>query len=481
MIRAIRAVIPITTILFVAHASAVQCPNYSDPSVPECPEIGLLSEQYPIAAVTVADDEGKAGFVGDYVLNVFKSQPKNPPIAYVSGSEETRKALLARIDREAPPGLKEKWKRQIRENGAKSYNWQQDFFESYHDKKTGRPALRRVRGYANGGFDADLEFPKMMQSMRGDCGIHEGQPLSLDGPIVDGMSGGNLEALGDFCIVGQDRLGERHAAYAKSACGDDPKNIVKAPTEFMAVGHTDEIFKTIPLPGKSPPCNVALAVASPRRAMELLEANGADKMLNRGADVRNSGSYGDVCDAFKKLKPTDSPAPTKGQSRLFELLAKRFSARAGIGVVADGDAGCDLSNADLAKTMKSDPELKALNEQVQARMNRFVGELKLRLAAKYPGCEPEVLEFPQLFVGGGDFENARALSLFPNPTNGEIVGKNYLQPQAGNDAFAKDMKEKLKKLGLEQKPINTDFAHRLQGNLHCSTHAIRYCRPKGRR
>lgn len=478
-------------------AFAVNCPSPHAAGVPTCPEIGLLSEQYPIGAVTVSDAQGGAQWVNDYVSNVFKSQPKDPPLAYLSVTDDTYEKVVAKIRAEAPKGEAEKWIGQLRRTDMARYNWQQDFFDSFHDPKTGQPQLRYVKGYF---AHQESEFSKMATQMTQDCGFTVGNALENGEPYRDGMAGGNLEAVGDFCIVGKDNLQGGYDKYTKSVC--DGKNVVTAPTEFMKVGHTDEIYKTIPLPGKAPPCNFAIALASPKKGLELLRSKGGDKAFNRKSANQNNVSFTSLCKKFQRLQnerknsPEQPGKPKKGQSRLWHPLLRplwiAIGAQKGVaGISVDGVPvtapptsaqmkSCDdMTNADMADLFKSNSELAELNDEVQRKIDAFRDDLKAKIAAKYPGCNPPVIEVPQIFNGAGKFEDAQALSVFPNPTNGEIVNGKYLMPDTNNTLFKKEVMDQMKKLGIETTPIKTDFAHKLEGNLHCSSHAIRYCKPRG--
>lgn len=500
----------LTGLCLVPIASfAVNCPSPHADGVPTCPEIGLLSEQYPIGAVTVSDagvtanGDGGQEWAKAYVTNVFKSQPKDPPLAYLSVTDDTYNKLVAEIRAIAPPGDADKWVGQLRRTDMQRYNWQQDFFDGFHDPKTGKPQLRYVKGYYP---QPEAEFKKMTDLMSTDCGFTVGNALENGEPYRDGMAGGNLEAVGDFCIIGKDNLQGGYDGYAKSVC--DGKNVIKAPTDFMKVGHTDEIYKTIPIPGKEPPCNFAIALASPRKGMELLRSKGSDKAFNRGDANKNNPSFDSLCKKFQRLQderrntPQRSEKPRKGQSRLWHpllrplwIVARVQDSVAGIGVVPANspnaavpaspapatNKSCDeMTNGDMADLFKANSELSELNDEVQKKIDAFRDELKSKIASKYPGCNPPVIEVPQIFNGAaGKFEDAKALSVFPNPTNGEIVNGKYLMPDTNNTLFKKEMMDQMKKLGIETTPIKTDFAHKAEGNLHCSSHAIRYCKPKG--
>ncbi|MBY0554960.1 protein-arginine deiminase domain-containing protein [bacterium] len=140
----------------------------------------------------------------------------------------------------------------------------------------------------------------------------------------------------------------------------------------------------------------------------------------------------------------------------------------------------DASNKHMAKLFKTDPALVRSNNYVQAQMDILEQDLKRQLAKMYPGCNIEIKKVPQLFDGGNigpDGKLNGVSSINPNPTNGVLIGDQYYIPDQANKTFQKYMRDHLKENGLKANFINTyDFAHSLQGNLHCSSQTIPLCR-----
>lgn len=146
----------------------------------------------------------------------------------------------------------------------------------------------------------------------------------------------------------------------------------------------------------------------------------------------------------------------------------------------------NMKNKDLIKVLETDPELKAFNVSVNQTIQKFKNEVLEKLKTQYPQCSPKTIDFPDLFVGmmnnernPGTYAVGSADSIFPNPTNGDIIENTYLIPEPVNDAFKKDIEKSIHDLGLKTDYIDTHFAHVLNGNLHCSSHTMRYCRPQG--
>jgi hypothetical protein len=472
-----------------------------------------------VSAGNTAQSEGGSKWVADYLTGVFQAQPKNPPMAYVAVTpqqlEEVKEMLRARASNAKEA---EQWISKLRVSSAGTFNWQQDYFVVGHNPRTGQPVLREVGGYNNSGFRSADHFPKLAQDFQRDCSNVDVGPRLTNSEFVGGMSGGNISAAGGLCLVGDDhfsggRGGAQWQGYAKQVCGS-LDNAVAPPSRFLAVGHTDEFYKTIPDPTKPPPCNFAIALASPRKALELLRQSGSDKALAADEvdpqDLEKSNSlavYRELCDryeVFKSKNPDeDGGSPTKGQSYwlLPAILRPAFasliiensgkndeegSPEIPSSTEAQGTSEAEkpkppvdcmnMTNRELADMIEKDDDWGPLNKEIQIEMDKFRDELLAKYKEKY-GCTPDVIEVPGVFRGAGNFDNAGALSIFPNLTNGEYINGKYLAPNSVNKAFGNDFKNQLAKRGISTKSIDTAFAHRTQGNLHCSTHAVRYCRP----
>ncbi len=136
-------------------------------------------------------------------------------------------------------------------------------------------------------------------------------------------------------------------------------------------------------------------------------------------------------------------------------------------------------NKHLAKLYRDDSELSKTNKYVQQNMDLLEGEVTNKLRAKFPGCKIDIVKFPQLFESKFDAEGrpTGANSINANPTNSVVIGKHIYIPDQGNSAFQKDIREKMKKMGLTPHFVNTfEFAHSYGGNLHCSSQTIPLCR-----
>ena len=139
----------------------------------------------------------------------------------------------------------------------------------------------------------------------------------------------------------------------------------------------------------------------------------------------------------------------------------------------------NATNKDLANLFRDNKDLSRASKYVQQHMDLLEAEVSQKLRAKYPGCNIEITKFPQLFEGTFDSTGklSKANSINPNPTNSVVIGKHVYIPDQNNSAFQQDLREKMQKMGLIPHFVNTfEFAHSMNGNLHCSTQTIPLCR-----
>ena len=70
-------------------------------------------------------------------------------------------------------------------------------------------------------------------------------------------------------------------------------------------------------------------------------------------------------------------------------------------------------------------------------------------------------------------------SLLPNPTNGVVSNDTIIYPDPSNQAYRDYLTRQAKLINMESGFVDTwRPSHSLEGNLHCSSQALRYCRPR---
>lgn len=545
---------------FLTEASANSCSQHNPMAedVPLCPSGGskLLSENYPIMAATVSDDMGGPGYVKEYVTKVLKAQSQKPPQFFLAVTDETWDEVVREIKKQAPDQTTaQQWISGLSRVKTNSrWNWQQDYFESFFDAKTGNPVLREVQGYGRHGS----AFTDLMQQSGKDCSFKQGPQLT-NNPYKSGHSGGNIEAVNGLCLIGSDHFkGNEWDKYAKVTC-ENPAMAVKTPSDFLSVGHTDEFFKTLKDPNQKAPCDFSLAFASPKKALDLLKKNPQGRAFDFShltpdeALARMSQTpYTYVCQeySYSKSLKNNGGNPEKSREKrsrgvsqfLFEVILPPVSAGATVQPLKDAESkrireylerisegGIDdpalersrreekyarlnrrralmrqsgmikdstsiqnamdcynMTNKDLADLIEEDFELKEFNASIEAATQKFKKELLEKVKKSYPQCNPKTVDLPDLFMGEMDYDSnsptyvtGSADSIFPNPTNGDIVQDTFILPEPVNPAFKADIDSSIKNLGLKTDYIDTHFAHSMNGNLHCSSHTMRYCRPQG--
>jgi hypothetical protein len=156
-----------------------------------------------------------------------------------------------------------------------------------------------------------------------------------------------------------------------------------------------------------------------------------------------------------------------------------------------------LTNGEVAAALSGNHKLAILNELIQRKMDQARELMRRRVHQRLPQCEITFLELPQIFAGGAPVETdapagapleqryalpeGTMTSVLPNGANALSVRDTVMVPHPHNSVFAEDTRAQYQRLGIRPAFIDTfDYAHVGDGNLHCSTHAIPFCR-SGRR
>lgn len=524
------------------YSYALNCPTKT--GVPLCPNSGvsILDETYPTQAFVISDGPQmktaqSSKVTSQYINTIIKSYDfENVPQIFVpvyyeeDFLEVVDKVKSQLVKAKIAPEKIEGILSQISHVQSTNYTWQQDYFESFVDLKTGTPVLREFESYL-GGRPMTVGAVKKMEDKGRECSVVQGELLKSEYPKYDssasdllevsigsGEMGGNVDgAPGGLCLFG-DNLSKK---LAKNFCGSED-NFIQLQTSWLSVGHVDEVFKIIPSnfnDGRPKECQFSLMAASPKKALELLEApkNKAAPFFSLSPnlneveikEVRRSRTegvmvYGNkmICDYIKSSIQNGSHVPPKNtieQSRqnktvLFDLLINQ--AMAGLSVVEAPDTfNCEdhidqISNSNIKDSLIKDQDTINLNTAIQESIDKDKALIRQKILARLPQCEKyyDVLDVPDLFYGSppiqknGKFELPRpsdANSFLPNPTNSVLMNRTVLLPESGNDAFDSYIEGELKKRKLNTEKIDSwDYAHIGKGNIHCSSHSITHCQPR---
>lgn len=470
-----------------ANAKA-SCANVAEKmdTAPVCPAVGtILSDNFPALAVTVSDTDGGADFVDEFVGKVLQAEGQDPPQIFLNVTQKNMERVQAHVKALAKtPQQSEKWLSALtRINSKYSLNWQQDYLQDFANPKTGLPEMRYVSGYERGVPHTDSLFSQLSKVAK-QCGIQTGKPLpfipSKEEDNIAGTYGGNLESLpADLCMVGTDHFEHQKDwdKYSRAVCGNRKTGVLKPPTSWLEVGHTDEIFKAITVPNRTPPCNVAYLIASPRKGLEILNAKREEKAFS----MKSRLSFKQAEDYFWATQSLDIICSQHLALRSNKVV---HPTRTSASNKKDDPRPCqDMTNAEFLRANQS---LEKYNELVQSEMDQFRKDVEAELKRVQPSCEPDFIEVPDLFSGdlikgkNGKLKLDRETgeSIFPNPTNAVLLSPTLISSEPINPAFKTYLKEEYQRRGIKAEFVDTLFAHQMGGNLHCSTQVMRYCKPR---
>lgn len=526
---------------------AVQCPERKN--IPACPTSGatLLDETYPTQAFVISNQgylqtKESSKVTQRFLDKLLRSyEYKNIPqiILPISSRDDfnkyietTKKQLdkqkLSADQIQAIIG-------QISYVPLRSYTWQQDWFESFVDLKTGAPVIKQIESYDILGPESSA----LLSSVGSSCGMQVGSPLvsnylskeeqkTMDPraskkSFGSGEMGGNIEgAPGGFCLLG-DNLGE---AFAKQVCsGED--NIIQLQTSWLIVGHVDEFLKITPTnfnDGRPKECEFALMAASPKKALELMNtppmAQGKFLNIDISDDeddpnemrkTRTDSTINNSLNLCKyvvsivknKQRPVESLPPAV-KSVFIKLLMGLSSAEAGHIFVGAGlidkntevEKVCSenidsITNAEFQTVLKEDKAIYDLNLAIEESIQADRKLIKNKILSRLPQCAKyySEIEAPNIFYGDevikneatGKFELPKpgtVSSFLPNPTNSVLMNKTLLFPDSGNRTFNQYMVQEMNKIKMKADFLPTwDYAHQGDGNIHCASHSITHCRP----
>ena len=505
----------------------------------------ILDETYPTQAFVISTQgyhtgsktkESEDKLPADFITSIIESYAIDTPDIIVPTTSSEFQSLLKKVEEnliranKSPEYISQRLSL-IKHVENESYTWQQDYFESMISPTTGRPVLREVESY--GAFSSKNKNVALigLSGVSKECPVEIGQPLkNFKGSFGEdhktkswgnGEMGGNIEGLpGGLCLSGNNQAQDFVSQYCGTTTQD---NAVEVDVGWMTVGHVDEVIKVVPtFPKKLPnECNFTIWVASPDAGIAVLKQpefinqpfmdlkgltreEGAQK-LN---DIVNSKGGAELCrllsnfnsdaDQLKENQPKTQEA--KG-AQIWKFLKNLLipKAHAGAGVIVTGveEENCadkleNITNRQMVELMEQDPDFMLMNKLIQEKMEKNKAVMKEKLSTRLPQCkEISFIDVPDLFYGHGIAEvngkkelaepgNGR--SLFPNPTNSVLANETMIVPQAPNQAFNSSVKESLVKQGLKTSFVNTwNYAHAGDGNMHCSSHSLTYCKPIGQK
>jgi hypothetical protein len=492
--------------LFISTVLA-SCPNIASKDLPLCPPGQVISENYPVKAIAVANFPNRRRFgndaMADLVEKILVNSGENPPAIIMSTTPREKEEVYARLNTmNVDPKLKEKWRQAIREGNSMNMHWQQDFFEAFIDPTSGNPVLREVDGYHPGHYSNPIEvFEGFYRSIDPSCEIQRGAKLTGRG-FHGGMSGGNIEALpGGICVLGDSKFASDvdWKQYADQFCSADPNRRIKAPTKWLEVGHSDEIFKVVRNNKVKAPCDFSIALSSPRMAFQLMNEKSQERFMSPNfsdADLnewRANSRYNktqwsgytlkQICEEAQKIYTNPPSSKPGGASALSQLL---YFMVLPANVYATNQFDCkNLTNGQVLNLINQN-SLRRYNDRVQEKIDAFRNEMVTKLKIALPSCKIDFIEVPDIFAGADkegklvdDPRNGFGKALLPNLSSSVSLNDVIISSDPSNKTFRDYVRTEYEKRGLRVDFIDTnDSLHEAGGNLHCATHTIHTCRPR---
>jgi hypothetical protein len=505
----------------------------------------ILDETYPTQAFVVSvqgyhtsssyssySKEPENELPADFIISILESYNAERPEIFVPAAKSEFEDLIKKVEENLlksglSPLLIQKQVSSIKHVEAQSYTWQQDYFESFISPDTGRPVVREVSSYRNlssmeksasiNGFKSksngcEIEIGKPLKDYKGTKG---GDPKTTS--WRNGEMGGNIEGLpGGLCLKGNNQAEDFVSQY----CGPrELENAVEVDVGWMEVGHVDEIIKVVPIfPKKNPEeCNFSVWLASPRLGLEVLKKPvvGSKKFIDHSdlteselnqkiQDIINSAAGKKLCSLLEDFiidENKDNPNVPSSKAKgayfwhffLHTMIQNSYADDIG-GITTNNCSKklAKITNAEMALLMDKDQDFQLMNKLIQEKMDANREMIEKKLKERLPQCKDiQFVEVPDLFYGHGMAEvdgkmelpepgNGR--SLFPNPTNSVLANQTMIVPKSPNIEFNLHVKNILANQGLKSKFVDTwNYAHSGDGNMHCSSHSLTYCSPRGKK
>ncbi len=279
-------------------------------------------------------------------------------------------------------------------------------------------------------------------------------------PEVGFDSGGNIEALpgGGLMIGSGAHRGVREFLRDQNR-GREP---IVVRSEFLAVGHVDEMFSIVPTSGPAP-CNFALAFISPALGLRTLEGQPKSEQVGH-RDVEPDGPQA----AGELRTHLDLVAANLLIGRLVEQDRERLlvSMQTSEGRPSSGCA--KVSTLEVPALFRSSLWRRS---EIAAQVPPTLGlvEMKKRIN-DLSGADLDAAIGTLSGTAGGDFE-----SVLPNMVNGISIGATTLTPSPRYSPFQAAMESNMRAAGVRPQFMQDTLYHNGMGGIHSGTNIVRAC------
>ncbi len=484
-------------------------------AAPPCPRGSeVLSDDFPAMAHIVADDfnphygnwapsnieywkEIKYKMAVDFVIGALKGADPKVPLFFLPVAPTTLEKIKEAIGKEAgnDEEKKKRWLATLVPLKIEQWVYLQDPMKSVRGSEPGTVEIRPIPSQLSSKKDQQFTGEEFANAAHAACPL-----IKLGKPIVlppgeeqgDGHAGGNIVGLpGGLVTRGLNVSNDFARQYSGGI-----ENQVEVNTDWLYIGHADEIVTTIPNPKGEEPCKFSVAIASVRKAMELLkdpahkddpfvEGAPGSKVVSQEEEnrLRTDFSMWWICNPWQEYqeelrKKANLPDYTSDErKKIYEDCNQ-------------------LKTGQVAELIEKFPKFAVSYELAQLYLDSTKRTVVKRIEERIPACKGKVkvVEVPMLYqpmrqpipVPGAKetapiqdrFRMAKGAvrSWLPNLVNGVSSGNTLVSPHPHNKLFREYMQKTLAETGAANAYADDYYyAHMGSGNVHCATHTMRFC------
>lgn len=489
-----------------------KCQNYC--FIPEYHQVKrvFISE---VPAVKAYNSSPK--YVAEFIQSVWQASPKKLVKIHLTtteqGFQEVKKILFKQNS----------WLNEKNINGLikviKASNtdsiipWQRDYFKFIHLDNQNHLTYLSIydavqefkQGTARSRFNAIKESLPNLKTHEVGLMTNKLQNNLVAVPMsgeLTGLLGGNIEPfIEDSFMLGTRGLTENEwKSYSRNLC--PKKNMaIKVDTDWLQVGHVDEIIKVIKAKNNKP-CGWTILYPDTGLAMQLLNAKANEHFIDYPNKILTAcPSTNPKC--MNHLDLIKLCGFSKYLDRSFKVPEKFNDKSKQLGLVP-----CDQLKYSFIESLLSYTTLRKYNTIIQEKINTIVSDLKNKASTLQPQCKSfDFVPIPALYYNldllsqdimyiansqeeqrymaiqkkidettSGVIYKFKASNVFPNVINNLQIENTLIAPYPYNQLLQKYFSENMTKRGFKVHSLDTlFFGHIGQGDVHCTTNAEAHC------